>query len=99
MLEIIFDFIFEKVFEIVMCLPLLLIPEGKYNDKTEKKIIISVVLVTGLFIFLFISGAFMASEPGVRGTIGKLFMCLTPLQFSVSFVLYIIKKIKEKVKK
>lgn len=99
MLEIIFETVFEKLAEVIVFLPLTLIPGEKYSDKTEKKIIIVTVLVSLLFMFLFISGLFMASKSGIRGTIGKFFMCLTPLQFLLSLVLYIIKKIKEKLKK
>ena len=99
MFEFIIEAVFEKLAEFIVFLPLSLIPEEKYNDKTEKKIIFAIVLVSLLFMFLFVSGLFMASTPGVRGTIGKLFMCFTPIQLLLSSVLYIIKKIKEKQKK
>lgn len=99
MADEVFEFFIEFFVEGAVNIALSIIPENKHSKKTEKVFKFTAVFITILFLILFVVGVCMVGETGGRSILGKIFMCLTPLQFSVSLVLYIIKKIKEKVKK
>lgn len=98
MAEEIFEFILEVIVDNIVDIGVSVVPENKYSEKLETRIMIVVAVLTVIFLGLFVVGICMIGESNGESILGKIFICLTPLQFVLSFVIYIVRRIKEKLK-
>lgn len=95
-MELIFDFVVETIVDNLVNITLSVIPENKHSEKLERGLSISVVILTFLFLLLFVVGICMLGETNGESVWGRVFICLTPIQLLFSVILYTIKKLKKK---
>ncbi len=98
MADEIIDFLVEVLFDSLVDITVSVIPENKHSEKLEKVLSVFVVILTFVFLILFIVGICMIGETDGASVLGKVLICLLPAQVVTSVVLYIVKKLKEKKK-
>lgn len=99
MAEEIFGFILEFVVESIVEIGVYVVPENKYSEKLESRLKIAVTVLTVIFFALFVVGICLIGETNGESILGKVFICFSPLQLVLSIAVYIVRKIKEKLKK
>ncbi len=94
MADEIIDFLVEVLFDSLVDITISVIPENKHSEKLEKVLSVFIAILTFVFLILFIVGICMLGETDGESVLGKVFICLMPIQVVVSVILYIIKKVK-----
>lgn len=96
MIDLIFDFVVEALVDNLVDITLSVIPENKHSKKLERYISTFIVFITLLFFILFVIGVAMITKNKGENALGKVFICLMPIQLLFSISLHIIKKLKAK---
>ncbi len=95
-MDVVFDFLIETLIDNLVNITLSVIPENKHNGKLETVLSVIIVILTFLFLILFVVGICMLGETNGESVLGKVFILLMPVQIILSVIVYIIKKTKGK---
>ena len=90
--ECIIEFVTEKLFGVLMVIPIALIPDNKFNQKIEKRLSITVAILTALFIALLVIGILNLLTQNGNSIVNKIFISLLPIEITVSVTAYLINK-------
>ncbi|MBQ7116994.1 MAG: hypothetical protein IJN88_02150 [Clostridia bacterium] len=93
-MDVAFDFLLEVLVDNLVNITLSVVPENKHSGKLETVLSIIIVILTFLFLILFVVGICMLRETDGESVLGKVFILLMPVQIILSVIVYIIKKMK-----